>query len=55
MPELSALHAMRSNIEVVGLAYEDIARILRIPVGTVKSRIFNALAVLKETFHENQS
>ncbi|SDK24424.1 TlpA family protein disulfide reductase [Stenotrophomonas pavanii] len=25
MPELSALHAMRSNIEVVGLAYEDIA------------------------------
>lgn len=25
MPELSALHAMRENIEVVGLAYEDIA------------------------------
>ena len=24
MPELPALHAMRSNIEVVGLAYEDI-------------------------------
>ncbi len=24
MPELSALHAMRQNIEVVGLAYEDI-------------------------------
>lgn len=24
MPELSALHAMRSNIEVIGLAYEDI-------------------------------
>lgn len=24
MPELSALHAMRNNIEVVGLAYEDI-------------------------------
>lgn len=24
MPELSALHAMRGNIEVVGLAYEDI-------------------------------
>ena len=38
-----------------GLAYEDIARILRIPVGTVKSRIFNALAVLKETFHENDA
>lgn len=38
-----------------GLAYEDIARILRIPVGTVKSRIFNALAVLKEAFHENDA
>jgi thiol-disulfide isomerase/thioredoxin len=25
MPELSALHVMRDNIEVVGLAYEDIA------------------------------
>jgi len=24
MPELSALHAMRANVEVVGLAYEDI-------------------------------
>ncbi|WP_305805978.1 TlpA disulfide reductase family protein [Stenotrophomonas sp. YIM B06876] len=24
MPELSALHAMRDNIEVIGLAYEDI-------------------------------
>jgi len=24
MPELSALHAMRGNVEVVGLAYEDI-------------------------------
>lgn len=24
MPELSALHTMRDNIEVVGLAYEDI-------------------------------
>ncbi|MDG2526379.1 TlpA disulfide reductase family protein [Stenotrophomonas sp. HITSZ_GD] len=24
MPELSALHAMRNNVEVVGLAYEDI-------------------------------
>lgn len=25
MPELSALHAMRSTVEVIGLAYEDIA------------------------------
>lgn len=26
MPELSALHAMRGNVEVIGLAYEDIER-----------------------------
>ena len=38
-----------------GLAYEDIAAVLRIPVGTVKSRVFNALSVLKETFHEDPS
>ena len=38
-----------------GLAYDEIARILRIPVGTVKSRVFNALAALKETFHENDA
>ncbi|MGD9612575.1 MAG: RNA polymerase sigma factor [Kiritimatiellia bacterium] len=38
-----------------GLAYDEIAAILRIPVGTVKSRVFNALAALKETFHENDA
>ena len=38
-----------------GSAYEDIAAVLRIPVGTVKSRVFNALSVLKETFHEDPS
>jgi RNA polymerase sigma-70 factor, ECF subfamily len=35
-----------------GLAYDEIAAILRIPVGTVKSRVFTALAALKEMFHE---
>ncbi|MDR0993380.1 MAG: RNA polymerase sigma factor [Verrucomicrobiota bacterium] len=35
-----------------GLAYDEIAAVLWIPVGTVKSRVFNALAALKETFHE---
>ena len=38
-----------------GLAYDEIAAILRIPVGTVKSRVFNALAALKETFRENDA
>jgi RNA polymerase sigma-70 factor, ECF subfamily len=36
-----------------GLAYEEIAEVLRIPVGTVKSRVFNALSAIKETFHED--
>ncbi len=36
-----------------GLAYDEIAEILRIPVGTVKSRVFNALATLQETFRED--
>lgn len=33
-----------------GLAYDEIAAVLRIPVGTVKSRVSNALAALKEIF-----
>lgn len=36
-----------------GLAYEEIAAILRIPVGTVKSRVSNALSFLQEKFHEH--
>ncbi len=35
-----------------GLPYDEIAAVLRIPVGTVKSRVFNALATLQELFHE---
>ncbi len=36
-----------------GQTYEEIARELSIPVGTVKSRVFNALASLQERFrHE---
>jgi len=35
-----------------GLAYEEIAGVLGIPVGTVKSRIFTALQRLKEWFDE---
>ncbi len=29
-------------VEIVGLRYEEAAEVLRIPVGTVKSRVFNA-------------
>ena len=38
-----------------GLAYDEIAQILHIPVGTVKSRVFNALATLQEMFHEDHA
>lgn len=37
-----------------GLAYDEIAAVLRIPVGTVKSRIYNALSLLKEIYHEQK-
>ena len=36
-----------------GLAYDEIAAILGIPVGTVKSRVFNALATLKKMYDEH--
>lgn len=32
-----------------GLSYEEIARVLNVPVGTVKSRLFNARMALKDT------
>ena len=37
-----------------GLAYDEIAAILSIPVGTVKSRVFNALSTLRETYDEKR-
>ncbi len=36
-----------------GLSYEEISVILSIPIGTVKSRVFNALSTLQEMFDEN--
>lgn len=35
-----------------GLKYDDIARILRIPVGTVKSRMFLAMERMRAELHE---
>jgi len=35
-----------------GLSYQEISAVLSIPVGTVKSRVFNALSILKEKFDE---
>ena len=35
-----------------GLSYKEIARVLHLPVGTVKSRVFNALATLRRMYHE---
>ena len=36
-----------------GLNYDEIAAVLHIPVGTVKSRVFNALATLQEMYHKD--
>lgn len=36
-----------------GLKYEEIATVLRIPLGTVKSRVFLALARLKEVWNND--
>ncbi len=38
-----------------GLSYEEISEVLKVPVGTVKSRIFNALNIIKENYHEGSS
>lgn len=38
-----------------GLRYEDIARVLRIPEGTVKSRMFLALEKLREVTRDGQA
>ena len=39
---------------VQGLSYDEIAAILSIPVGTVKSRVFNALSTLQEMHDETR-
>ena len=37
-----------------GLPYPEVSRILGIPVGTVKSRMFNALKALRKFMHANE-
>ena len=38
-----------------GLPYDEIAAVLSVPVGTVKSRIHTALSLLREEFHEDHA
>ena len=50
--------AMRDVVELgvfQDLPYADVAEILGIPEGTVKSRMFNALKKLKELMNERRS
>ena len=53
---LSRLPEGMREVVVLGvmqdMPYAEIAEILGIPVGTVKSRMFNALRKLKEIFDE---
>jgi RNA polymerase sigma-70 factor (ECF subfamily) len=48
-PKLRAVLAMR---EVQGLSYEEIARAMDIPTGTVMSRLFHARRVLVQKFKD---
>jgi RNA polymerase sigma-70 factor (ECF subfamily) len=42
------LRAVVLLFDMQGLSYEEIAEALRLPLGTVKSRLFNARSRLKE-------
>lgn len=50
--------SMKERIPVIlkhsdGYSYEEIAKVLKIPLGTVKSRIFNAMKSLKKELEHN--
>jgi RNA polymerase sigma-70 factor (ECF subfamily) len=39
--------------EMEGLTYEECARVLRVPVGTVKSRLYYAFKTLRDLLKED--
>ena len=41
-------------VEVTGLHYEEVARVLGVPIGTVKSRLYHARRQLVESLREDQ-
>lgn len=58
MDAQSALNALPEKLRIVlvmsfyqGLRYDDIAEILEVPVGTVKSRVFLAMERIREAFN----
>lgn len=56
LDSLSAEHRMVLVLrELQGMSYDEIAETLRIPRGTVESRIFRARNVLRERFQEYQT
>ena len=53
MQKLSEPHRMVVTLhDVQGLAHEEIAEIMHIPLGTVKARIFRAREMLKRCIQE---
>jgi len=50
LPEQFRETVVLSDVE--GLSYEEIARILEVPVGTVKSRLFRARRLLQRKLYD---
>jgi len=50
LPEQFRETVVLSDVE--GMSYEEIARILEVPVGTVKSRLFRARRLLQQKLYE---
>src|SRR6267378_4794805 len=50
LPEQFRETVVLSDVE--GMSYEEIARILEVPVGTVKSRLFRARRLLQQTLYD---
>ena len=50
LPETFRETVVLSDVE--GMSYQEIARILKVPVGTVKSRLFRARQMLQRKLYE---